>query len=182
MAEDVLNKTINNFSWFDTIFLIIVFYNIIKSFIKGFTLSLISFMKWILALVFTIIITPKIQPMVSDYIESPFINSLGLGIFIYILSLFIIILFGKAFSSSVKWTGLGNMDKVFGLLFGIFKGYIVSVCLFSIINWFYPFNNWNIDVRKAVSFKIVNQGSEILINELPKYKDIEDTREKIDNI
>ena len=40
--------------------LIILIYNVFQCFIKGFSLSLISFMKWILSLIITIIIIFKI--------------------------------------------------------------------------------------------------------------------------
>ena len=73
---------------------------------------------------------PKLQPVVSDYIQSEFINSLGLGIAIFVFTLFIIILIGKTLSKAVTWTGVGSIDKVFGFLFGFFKGYVVSICLF----------------------------------------------------
>ena len=52
-------------------------------------------MKWVLSTVLTIILVPKFQPFVSDYIESDFINSVGLGILIFIVTLFLIILLGK---------------------------------------------------------------------------------------
>ena len=81
----------------------------------------------------TIILVPKFQPIVSEYIESVFINSLGLGVVIFILTLFITILVGKTLSRAVTWTGVGSIDKGFGLIFGFFKGYIISVCLFSIL-------------------------------------------------
>ena len=58
-------------------------------FLKGFSLSLISFMKWVFSTIVTIILVPKLQPIVSDYIESDFINSVGLGIVIFIITLFL---------------------------------------------------------------------------------------------
>ena len=76
----------------------------------------------------------------------------------------------KTFSKAVKWTGLGSIDKTFGLIFGVFKGYIVSICLFSLLNWFYPFQNWNISIEKAYSFNIIEKGSKILIDEFPNMK------------
>ena len=51
-------------------------------------------MKWVFHNV-TIILVPKFQPVVSDYIESEFINNIGLGIGIFILTLFFTILIGK---------------------------------------------------------------------------------------
>ena len=97
---------------------------------KGFMRSLLSFSKWILALIITIILVPKLNPWVQDYIESKFIADVGLGIFIYIVSLFVIINIGKAISKTVTWSGLGSVDKTFGLIFGIFRGYIICVCIF----------------------------------------------------
>ena len=82
----------------------------------------------------------------------------------------------------MKWTGVGSIDKTFGLLFGFFKGYVVSVCLFSISNWFYPYQNWGISVEDAVSFKIVKKGSEILVEEFPSGEDFINTKDKIEKI
>jgi len=167
---------------FDIIFSIILIYSIIQCYFKGFSLSFISFLKWVLSLIFTIILVPKFRPWVSDYIESDFINSVGLGVFVFIVSLFVMIVISRALSRAVTWTGLGSVDKSFGLLFGVFKGYIFSVCLFSILNWFYPYQNWGISVEKAISFNIINQGSIILIEEFPNNEDFIDTKEKIEQI
>ena len=167
---------------FDIIFSIILVYSIIQCYIKGFSLSFISFLKWVLSLIFTIILVPKFRPWVSDYIESDFINSVGLGVFIFIVALFIMIVISRALSRAVTWTGLGSVDKTFGLLFGVFKGYIFSVCLFSILNWFYPYQNWGIPVERAMSFNIINQGSIILIEEFPNNEDFINTKEKIEKI
>jgi len=67
-------------------------------------------------------------------------------------------------------------------VFGVFKGYVVSVCIFSILNWFYPYKNWGISIKDAYSFNIISKGSEILINEFPSSEDFIDTKEKIEKI
>ena len=139
-------------------------------------------MKWILSTVITILLVPKLQPIISDYIQSEFVNNLGLGIAIFIITLFIIILIGKTLSKAVTWTGVGSIDKVFGLLFGFFKGYVVCICLFSIFNWFYPYQNWGISAEDAISFNFISKGSEILIEEFPSNEDFIDTKEKIEKI
>ena len=172
----------NNLNLFDLFFSILLFYNVIQCFVKGFSLSIISFMKWIISLVVTIILVPKFQPIVSEYIESEFINSVGLGIGIFIFILFITILIGKSLSKTVTWTGVGSIDKGFGFLFGFFKGYIISICLFSIFNWFYPYQNWGISAKDAVSFNLIKNGSEILLEEFPSNEDFIDTKETIEKI
>ena len=182
MINNLIENYTNYINFFDTVVAIIFIFFTIQCFFKGFSLSLILFMKWVLSTIVTIILVPKLQPTVSDYIESEFINSFGLGIAIFIFTLFLTILVGKTLGRAIKWTGVGSIDKTFGLLFGVFKGYVVSVCIFSILNWFYPFKNWGISAAKALSFNIIYSGSEILIKEFPSSEDFIDTKEKIEEI
>ena len=173
----------NNIVAFDLIVFLLILYSIIQCGAKGFMRSLLSFSKWLFALVITIILVPKLNPWVEEYIESKFMADVGLGIFIYILSLFIIINIGKAVSNAVTWSGLGSVDKTFGLIFGFFKGYLICVCIFSLFNWFYPYQKWPIETERAYSFDAIYKGSTFLIEEFPNTKDYyDDTEEKLENI
>ena len=182
MFDNLFENFFNKVSIFDSIVILILFYFSIRCYLKGFSLSLISFMKWVLSTIITIILVPKLQPVVKDYIESEFINSVGLGVAVFFITLFILILIGKALNKAITWTGVGSIDKSFGFLFGIFKGYLVAVCIFSILNWFYPYQNWGISVEKSFSFKFINNGSKVLIDEFPSSDDFLDTKEKIEKI
>ena len=179
---DALQEFISSINFFDFFVVIITIYNVVQCLFKGFSLSLISFSKWILSTIVTIILVPKLQPIASEYIESEFINNVGLGVTIFIFTLFITIIIGKTLSKAITWTGVGSIDKVFGFLFGFFKGYVVCVCLFSILNWFYPHQNWGISTKDAISFNFINKGSKILIEEFPSNEDFIDTKEKIEKI
>ena len=48
-----------NISVFDLIVTLIIIYSMIQCAAKGFMLSLLSFSKWVLALIITIILVPK---------------------------------------------------------------------------------------------------------------------------
>ena len=56
------------------------------------------------------------------------------------------------------------------------------MCIFSILNWFYPYKNWGISVEEANSFNFINKGREILIDEFPSTEEFIDTKEKIEKI
>ena len=56
------------------------------------------------------------------------------------------------------------------------------MCIFSILNWFYPYQNWGISAKEAFTYKIINSGSKILIEEFPSSDDFIDTKEKIEKI
>ena len=173
----------NNISGFDIVVFLILIYSMAQCSAKGFMRSLFSFSKWLLALIITIILVPKLNPWVQEYIESKFVSDVGLGVFIYIISLFVIINIAKAISNVVTWSGLGSVDKIFGLIFGIFKGYIICVCIFSLLNWFYPHQKWPLKTDNAYSFDMIYKGSNFLIEEFPNRKDYyEKTGDKIENI
>ena len=172
-----------NITAFDLIVFLIIVYSMAQCAAKGFMRSLLSFSKWLLALIITIILVPKLNPWVQDFIESKFIADIGLGVFIYAISLFVIINIGKAIGRAVTWSGLGSVDKTFGLIFGIFRGYVICVCIFSLLNWFYPHQKWPLKAEGTYSFEIIYKGSEFLIDEFPKSKDYyEKTEEKIEKI
>ena len=180
---DVIEFIQSSISAFDLIVFLIIVYSMAQCAARGFMRSLLSFLKWLLALIITIILVPKLNPWVQDYIESKFITDIALGVFIYIVSLFVIINIGKAIDSAVTWSGLGSVDKTFGLIFGIFKGYVFCVCIFSLINWFYPHQKWPIKAEGTYSFEIIYKGSKFLIDEFPNSKDYyEETEEKIEKI
>ena len=83
MIESIFDQLFN-VNIFDLIFLLVMVYSVVQCFLKGFSLSFISFMKWVLSAIVTIILVPKLQPWVAQYIESDFINNVGLGAFIFI--------------------------------------------------------------------------------------------------
>jgi membrane protein required for colicin V production len=168
--------------FFDIIFILVILYNIIKCFSDGFSLSFLSSLKWVVCIVATVFFVPKLQPWVGNYVESDFVHNVGIGVFVFIITLFITIILGKAIGRTVTWTGVGSVDKSFGILFGIFKGYVVAVCLFFVLNWFYPHEKWGISTTEAFSFDVVKKGNDLLINESPNYKDIIETKEKIEKI
>jgi len=182
MFENIIDFTTNTVVLFDIIFSIFIIYFSFQCFSKGFFLSLISFLKWILALVITIIIVPKVEPYISDYVENNFLIEIGLGVSVYIITLFVLILLGKAIGRIFSYTGMGSVDKVFGFFFGIFKGYIFVVCIFSIVNWFYSYEKWDINLSNSYFFPITEKGSKILIEEFPSKDDLDDTKKEIEKI
>ena len=68
-------------------------------------------------------------------------------------------------------------------VFGIFKSYVFCVCIFSLLNWFYPHQKWPVKTEGTYSFEIIYKGSELLIEEFPKSEDYyDDTKKEIKKI
>ena len=180
--DNIVSFIKDNIVVFDIAFLIFVTYFAIQCLARGFVLSIISSVKWILALVITIKLIPIVESRVSDYIDiNERVFSVGLGIFVYAISLFVLIIIGRSLGR-VSYVGLGPIDKIFGLFFGITKGYIFAVCIFSIVSWFYSYEKWDISLNDSYFFPKVEWGSMWLIDKFPDQRDFENTKEKIEEI
>ena len=178
----MLENILESISSFDLIYLIISLISVFQCFKKGFVLSLLSASKWLLALVITIITVPKVKPWANNYIDSSNLLDISLGIGIFILTIFIVLLVSRTISKVVNYSGLGFLDSFFGIIFGVFKGYVISVILFSIVNWFYIYEKWPIKAEKSFTFSYVYKGSKFLIEEFPDEENYKDTKEQIEKI
>jgi membrane protein required for colicin V production len=166
----------------DLIFLIITILSVIKCYRKGFVLSLLSASKWLLAYVVTLILFPRIKPFFKNVIDSEYVLDVTLGLGIFILVIFIILVTNKGIGRTVKFVGLGRLDSLFGLFFGIIRSYVICVCLFSAIDIVYKYKKWPINTDKSYTFSYIEKGSIYLIEVFPNEKKYQDSKEKIEEL
>ena len=176
---EILKEFNNSISILDLVYLIITILSLIKCYIKGFVLSVLAMAKWLLAYVLTLIIFPRIKPYVKDIIDNEYILDIALGISIFIIVIFFILLINKGISKAVKYTGLGNLDTIFGFFFGFVRSYIIAVCIFSAVHIVYNHDKWPINHNKSYIFPYLKKGSNYLLKEFPDEKTYQDSKEKI---
>jgi len=169
-------------SGFDLIYLIITVWSLIRCSSKGFVLSILSASKWLLAYVVTLILFPKIKPHVKDVIENQYILDLVLGIGLFIVVIFVILIINKGISKTVKYSGIGKVDTVFGFFFGFVRAYIFCVCVFATVNIFYNYKNWPLNISKSFTFSYVQKGSNYLVKEFPNEKEYKDAKDKVQEL
>ena len=166
----------------DLIYLIITIWYLISCYKKGFILSILSMAKWLLAYVITLLLFPKVKPYVKDIIDNEYVLDVGLGIAIFIVVIFLVLLVNKGISKAVRYTGIGSLDTSFGFFFGFIKAYIISVCIFSGIHIVYNYDKWPINLDKSYAFPYLEKGSNYLIKEFPNEKTYQESREKIEEL
>ena len=167
---------------FDLIYIIITLLSLIKCSRKGFVLSVLAAAKWLLAYVITLILFPRIKPYVGDIIDNEYILDIILGVGIFIVVIFLILIINKGISRAVKFSGLGKLDTVFGFFFGFLRGYVICVCIFSTVSIFYNYKYWPLNTKLSWSFPYVEKGSNYLIKEFPDEKKYKESKEKIEDI
>ena len=179
---DVLREFFSEISVIDFLYLVITVLSLIQCYRKGFVLSILSMAKWILAYVITLILFPKLKPYFKDIIDSEYVLDIGLGITIFIVVIFVILLINKGISKAISYTGIGGLDKAFGFFFGFIKAYIISVCIFSGIHIVYNYDKWPLNMDKSYVFPYLKKGSNYLLKEFPDEKTYKDSKEKIEEL
>ena len=176
---EILKDFYNLISFIDLIYLIITIMSLIKCYNKGFVLSILAMAKWLLAYIITLIIFPRAKPYVKDIIDNEYILDVGLGVSIFIIVIFLVLLVNKGIGKAVRYTGLGSLDTIFGLFFGFVRSYIIAVCIFSGIHIVYNHDKWPINSNKSYIFPYLEKGSNYLLKEFPDEKKYQESKEKI---
>ncbi len=176
---EVLKNFYSEISGFDLIYILFTVLSLIKCSRKGFVLSVLAASKWLLAYVLTLVIFPKTKPYVKDIIDNEYVLDISLGIVIFVVVIFLVLLVNKGISKAVRYTGIGGLDTTFGFFFGFIRAYIISVCIFSGVHIVYNYDKWPINFDKSYVFPYLEKGSSYLIKEFPNEKTYQDSKEKI---
>ena len=175
-------KIFENISSFDLIYIVFTILSLIKCSRKGFVLSLIAASKWLLAYVLTLIIFPRVKPFVEGIIDSEYVLDIILGIGIFVIIIFLILMINKGIGKAVTYSGLGTLDKIFGFFFGFLRSYVICVCIFSTISIIYNHDKWPMNLEKSFTFPYVEKGSNYLIKEFPNEENYNDAKDKVQEL
>ena len=169
-------------SLLDLIYILITILSLIKCYKNGFVMSILSMAKWLFSYVITLILFPKIRPYFENVIDNEYVLDISLGISIFIIVIFLVLLVNKGISKIVNYTGIGSLDTLFGFFFGFLRAYIISVCVFSGIHIVYNYDKWPINMNKSYIFPYLEKGSNYLLKEFPDEKTYKESKEKIDDL
>ena len=179
---DIIIEFYDKTSIIDLLYLVVTIFSLIKCYKKGFVLSILSMAKWSLAYILTLLIFPKRKPYLKDIIDNEYVLDIGLGITIFIIVIFLILLINKGISRAIKYTGLGSLDTIFGFFFGFIRAYIISICIFSGVHIVYNYDKWPLNLDKSFTFPYLEKGSNYLLKVFPNEKTYRESKEKIEDL
>ena len=179
---DLLKEFYETISVVDLIYIIITIFSLIRCYKKGFILSILSMAKWLLAYVITLIIFPRVKPYLKGIIDNEYVLDISLGITIFIIVIFLVLMVNRGISKAVSYSGIGSLDTVFGFFFGFVRAYIISLFIFSCIHIVYNYDKWPINLDKSYIFPYLEKGSNYLLKEFPNEKTYQDSKEKIEEL
>jgi len=179
---EILKEFYNSVPFIDLIYLILTILSLIKCYRKGFVLSVLAMSKWLFAYIITLILFPRVKPYLKGILDNEYILDIGLGVIIFVIVIFFILLISKGISKAIKYTGLGTLDSIFGFFFGFIRSYIIAICLFSAIHIVYNHDKWPNKLNKSYIFPYLEKGSNYLLKEFPDEKSYQDSKKKIEEL
>ena len=179
---DILMEFYDKTSIIDLLYLVVTIFSLIRCYKKGFVLSILSMAKWLLAYILTLLIFPKVKPYLKDIIDNEYVLDVGLGVTIFIIVIFLVLMINRGISKAIRYTGIGSLDTLFGFFFGFIRAYIIFVCIFSGVHIVYNYDKWPINLDKSYIFPYIEKGSNYLLKEFPNEKTYQDSKEKIEEL
>ena len=180
--QDVFVDFYEATSLIDLLYIVISIFSLIKCYNKGFVLSVLSMAKWLVAYIITLLIFPKIKPYLKDVIDNEYVLDISLGVAIFVVVIFLVLMVNKGISKAINYTGLGSLDTIFGFFFGFIRAYIISICLFSGVHIVYNYDKWPLNLDKSFVFPYLEKGSNYLLKEFPNEKTYQESKEKIEEL
>ena len=139
----------------DIVYLIITIFTLIGCYRRGFVLSILSMAKWFLAYIITLIIFPRAKPYLKGIIDNEYVLDVILGVTIFVIVIFLILMINRGIRKAVRFTGLGSIDTMFGFFFGFIKIYTDN--LFWYFYWTSNVISYGLSFNVASFFNIINQ-------------------------
>ena len=116
-----------DFAYFDFIIIAIILISGVIAFFRGFIQESLSLLLWIFAFALTMLLDGYLDPYLSELINNAELILIFVGV-IFIGSFLIKVLRGL-----IHWSGMGGLDRLLGVLFGILRGAILIIIIFLVL-------------------------------------------------
>ena len=126
---DIIIEFYDKTSIIDLLYLVITILSLIKCYKKGFVLSILSMAKWLLAYILTLLIFPKVKPYLKDIIDNEYVLDVGLGVTIFIIVIFLVLMINRGISKAIKIYRYWKFRYRIWILFWIYKS-LYHLCMY----------------------------------------------------
>jgi membrane protein required for colicin V production len=121
-------------SWLDVILIAIMLISGFLAMVRGFTREVLSIFSWAVAAVAALYLTPKYATLLEPYVGNPSIAQIAFAAGVFIITLIVVSLITFRISDSVLDSRVGALDRSFGFIFGLVRGFLLVAIVFILFN------------------------------------------------
>mgnify|MGYP001338268275 CR=1 FL=1 len=152
---------------FDIVFTIVCLISIFFAIKNGLIKSFFNLAKWIIIIYIIKNVFFYLRPIFDQYIPNQTISDVSIFFLTLIVSYILLSSINRVIIGIIQPKRSGFIDFSLGGLFGLLRGYIIIVLLFSFIDSNINSKNWPNYLNNGSFFNIVEYGSEFIIT-VPK--------------
>ena len=157
----------NLINFFDITVLIILFISCFFAFKNGLIKSIFNLGKWIAIIILIKLSFNILRPYVDEYIQNSTIADICIFLSTLICSYILLSTFNRVIIGIIQPSKSSFADYMFGSIFGLLRGYIIVVLIFSSINASFPYSSWPKFTQDGSLIEIITYGEEFL-NTIPQ--------------
>lgn len=116
----------------DIAILLVLLFSVLLAFWKGFVQQALSLVGWIVALLAARLLGPQVAPVFDSLLSDPGLQLAAAYVAIVIVVLLASKVVSSAFGTLVQKIGLGSLDRVLGVVFGVLRGLIIVVLVVAV--------------------------------------------------
>ena len=120
-------------SYFDYLVIGIIILSGFIAFFRGLIQESLSLLLWIIAFAASMFLDVYLDPYFLNYIQSPEIRRILITVLVFVGIIFLGGFLIKAIRSLVHWSGMGGLDRLLGVLFGLLRGMVLIVLIYLVI-------------------------------------------------
>ena len=127
-------------NWADWVIIAILVVSSLISLKRGFVKEALSMANWVLAFIVAMTFGEQLSSLLVDHISTPSVRDMLSFAILFAATLIVGAMVNYLVSEVVRMTGLGGTDRLFGMIFGLVRGFIVVMAILLIVPGIVPIN------------------------------------------
>lgn len=125
-------------NWADWTILTILFVSSLISLKRGFVKEALSMVNWVIAFVIAMTFGESLASLLVEHIDTPSVRNMVAFAILFAATLIVGAMVNYLIGELVRMTGLSGTDRLFGMIFGLVRGFIVVMAILLIVPGFIP--------------------------------------------
>jgi membrane protein required for colicin V production len=134
---------------------------------RGLVSETLTIIDWVLAAFIALRFTPTFQPLLREMISPSWLEYIVVFIGTFLLMFIPLSILNHRLSEAVKKSDIGPVDRVLGLVFGVFRGLVIVGLAYIAFAAMVPLRDHPEALTKARTFPLIRQTSEVLLGLAP---------------
>ncbi|ACR11344.1 CvpA family protein [Teredinibacter turnerae] len=125
-------------NWADWVILAILVVSSLISLKRGFVKEALSMANWVLAFFVAMTFRDQLSSLLIDHIQTPSVRDMAAFAALFAATLIVGAMVNYLIGELVRMTGLSGTDRLFGMMFGLVRGFVVVMAIILIVPGILP--------------------------------------------